>query len=176
MSDRGWFVVNTSEALWRGGNGRTPICNFEGEERFRQFGINVTVIEPGQLATLYHAEGAQEAFLIISGRCLLLIEDERRPLEPWDFVHCPAGTPHALVAGDERCVVVQVGARPPESIVIRSRPPRLSSASPLNRAHPRSPRHTAIGDACRCLTRAGSTSALSKAGAVGASQSAIPRR
>ena|ERR1041385_8406508 len=116
MSASGWFVVNAREAEWRGGNGRTPICSFEGKERFPQFGINVTVIEPGQLATLYHAEGAQEAFLVISGTCLLLIEDDRRQLGPWDFVHCPAGTRHALVAGDERCVVVQVGARPPESI------------------------------------------------------------
>jgi len=74
------------------------------------------LIDPGQLATLYHAEEAQEDFLVVSGTCVLLIEDERRPLEQWDFFHCPAGTPHALLAGDERCIVVQVGARPPGSI------------------------------------------------------------
>ena len=108
-----WFVLNARDAQWRGGNGRTAVCYFEGDEPFPQLGFNVNVIEPGQLSALYHAENGQEDFLVLAGSCVLLVEDEERALGPWDFFHCPAGTPHTLVAGDERCVVIQVGARPP---------------------------------------------------------------
>ena len=116
-SGRGWFVVDAREAQWRGGNGRTPICDFEGDQRFPELGINLTVLEPGLLGSLYHAEGAQEDFLVLAGICLLLIDGEERTLAPWDFVHCPAGVAHALVAADGPCLVVQVGARPARSLV-----------------------------------------------------------
>jgi uncharacterized cupin superfamily protein len=107
-----WFVVNAADAAWRGGNGRSAICDFEGGERFPQLGINITVIEPGELATLYHEEDAQEDFLVLAGSCLLLIDGRERALGAWDFVHCPPGTPHAVVTGTERCILLQVGARP----------------------------------------------------------------
>jgi len=114
----GWFVVNARDAQWTGGNGRSAICKFErDDDRFEQLGLNVNVIEPGELSTLYHAEGAQEDFLVLAGSCILLVDEEERTLGPWDFFHCPAGTPHALVAGDERCIVVQVGARPGTGVV-----------------------------------------------------------
>jgi len=113
----GWFVSNARDARWRGSNGRTPICTFEGDEPFPELGINLTVLEPGQLGSLYHAEGAQENFLVLSGTCLLLIADEEHTLGEWDFVHCPAGTPHTLVAVEGSCLVLQVGARPARSLV-----------------------------------------------------------
>ena len=113
----GWFVVNAREARWRGGNGRTAICDLEGDERFPQFGINITVLEPGKLGSLYHAEGAQEGFLVLSGTCTLLIDGEERQLREWDYVHCPADVAHSLVATDGPCAVVQVGARPTERVV-----------------------------------------------------------
>ena len=49
---------------------------------FAQFGINVTILEPGQ-NTIYHAESDQEAFLVLSGQCRLLVENEERRLRPW---------------------------------------------------------------------------------------------
>ena len=107
-----WFVVNAADAAWRGGSGRSAICDFERDDRFPQVGINITVVEPGQLATLYHEEDAQEDFLVLAGSCLLLIDGRERALAAWDFVHCPPGTPHAVVAGTERCILLQVGARP----------------------------------------------------------------
>ena len=55
---------------------------------FAQPGINVTVLQPGQ-SGLYHAESGQEAFLVLSGECKLLVEGEERPLRPWDFFHAP---------------------------------------------------------------------------------------
>lgn len=113
----GWFVVNAREAQWRGGSERTPICDFEGDAPFPEVGINLTMLEPGKLGSLYHAEQAQEDFLVLSGSCLLLIDGEERRLRQWDFVHCPPGTPHTLVADGGRCLVLQVGARPAKGIV-----------------------------------------------------------
>jgi uncharacterized cupin superfamily protein len=61
---------------------------------------------------MYHAEGAQEDFLVLSGECLLIAEGQERLLQAWDFVHCPPLTEHVFVgAGDGPCVVVGIGAR-----------------------------------------------------------------
>ena len=70
-------------------------CAFESEYgeppvEFAQFGINVTVLEPGQTG-LYHADSNQEAFLVLAGECRLLVEGEERRLRPWDFFHSPPG-------------------------------------------------------------------------------------
>jgi uncharacterized cupin superfamily protein len=79
---------------------------------FPQFGINVSVLEPVNPNCLYHSESQQEAFLVLSGECRLLVEGAKRILRPWDFVHCPAGTEHVFVgAGDGPSVVLMVGAR-----------------------------------------------------------------
>jgi uncharacterized cupin superfamily protein len=67
---------------------------------------------------MYHAESAQEDFLVVAGECLLLVEEEERPLKAWDFVHCPGGTEHIFVgAGSGPCVIVMAGARPPEGTI-----------------------------------------------------------
>jgi uncharacterized cupin superfamily protein len=108
----GWFVVNAREARWRDWGPLGVYCDFEGKRRFPQLGINISVLEPGQSLGFYHRENAQEDFVVLSGRCVLIIEDEERPLEAWDFVHCPPQTPHMIVgAGDGPAVVLAVGAR-----------------------------------------------------------------
>jgi oxalate decarboxylase/phosphoglucose isomerase-like protein (cupin superfamily) len=49
---------------------------------------------------------------VLAGSCVLIVEDEERQLEAWDFVHCPPETPHMIVGtGDGPSVVVAVGAR-----------------------------------------------------------------
>ncbi len=112
----GWFVVNLRDAEWWSSEGRGARCAFENEYgdapvEFGQLGINVTVLEPGQ-TTLFHAESNQEAFLVLSGECVLVVDDEERRLRPWDFFHSPAWTKHAFVgAGEGPCVVVMVGPR-----------------------------------------------------------------
>jgi uncharacterized cupin superfamily protein len=112
----GWFVVNVRDAEWWSSEKRGARCAFESEYgdppvEFGQFGINVTVLEPGQ-TSLYHAEANQEAFLVLSGECALLVEDEERRLQAWDFFHCPAWTEHAFVgAGDGACVILMAGSR-----------------------------------------------------------------
>jgi uncharacterized cupin superfamily protein len=112
----GWFVVNVGDAEWWNSARRGARCAFDNEYgdppvEFAQLGINVTVLEPGETG-LYHAEENQEAFLILSGECELLVEDEQRRLRPWDFVHCPPSTEHAFVgAGEMPCVILMVGSR-----------------------------------------------------------------
>ena len=88
----GWFVVNVRDAEWWNSARRGARCGFENEYgdspvEFAQLGINLTVLEPGETG-LYHAEENQEAFLVLSGECVLLVEGEERRLRPWDFFHC----------------------------------------------------------------------------------------
>jgi uncharacterized cupin superfamily protein len=108
----GWYVLNARLAKWLHVPGLGSYCGFEGEVRFPDLGINVNVMEPGEAMSMYHTENAQEDFLVLAGKALLIIEDEERPLEQWDLVHCPAYTAHTILgAGDGPCVVLAVGAR-----------------------------------------------------------------
>src|SRR5216117_3652758 len=108
----GWFVLNARDSRWRDAGPLGKFCNFEGKRPFRQLGLNLNVLEPGQPMGLYHRERAQEGFLVLAGECLLLVEGEERSLKAWDFFHCPGGTEHIIVgAGDGPAVVLAVGAR-----------------------------------------------------------------
>jgi len=114
----GWFVVNLAEAAWRERPRFGAACRFESpEDPFPSFGINVRVLAPGQANALYHREANQEAFLVLAGECLLIVDEEERPLRAWDFVHLPAGTDHIVVgAGEGPCAVLMVGARASEEV------------------------------------------------------------
>jgi uncharacterized cupin superfamily protein len=113
----GWFVLNARATQWWERPGRGVLCEFEGAGfegalDFHQLGINLTRLEPGQPMSMYHWEADQEDFLVLSGEALLLVEGEERTLRQWDFVHCPAGTNHTIVAaGDGPCLVLAAGAR-----------------------------------------------------------------
>jgi uncharacterized cupin superfamily protein len=108
----GWYVLNAREARWLHGLG--SYCNFEGDVRFPDLGINVNIMAPGEPMAVYHTENAQEDFLLLAGEALLIVENEERSLKQWDLVHCPAYTAHTILgAGDGPCVVLAVGARIP---------------------------------------------------------------
>jgi uncharacterized cupin superfamily protein len=108
----GWFVLNARDARWREGPDRGALCDFEGDTNFPQLGLNLNVLAPGQPMAMYHWEADQEDFLVLAGEALLIVEGEERPLQQWDFVHCPAGTKHVIVgAGATPCLVLAVGAR-----------------------------------------------------------------
>jgi uncharacterized cupin superfamily protein len=116
--DAGWFVLNARDARWLY-NELGGYCPFEGrdEARFPQLGINLSVLPPGEPMTMYHGEAAEEAFLVLKGECLLIVEGEERPLGAWDFFHCPPWTEHAIVgAGDGPSVVLAVGVRGKEGL------------------------------------------------------------
>ena len=108
----GWFVVNARETRWRHTGPLGVYCDFEGKRRFRQLGINLNVLEPGQRLAMYHRENAQEGFLVLAGACLLIVEGAERELRAWDFFHCPPRTEHVIVGtGVGPAVVLAVGAR-----------------------------------------------------------------
>jgi uncharacterized cupin superfamily protein len=112
----GWYVVNLAEApvLRTKQSGRfAPLES--AASPFPQFGINVHIVEPGEPNALYHAESNQEAFLVLHGECILVVEEQERRLRRWDFVHFPPGTRHVVVgAGDGPCAILMVGTRDPD--------------------------------------------------------------
>jgi uncharacterized cupin superfamily protein len=130
----GWFVVNAAEAAWVRNDAMGGRCVFESSTRvlqerpdlepqwFTQLGFTLAVLEPGKRSGMYHAESSQEDFLVLAGTCLMIIEEEERPLGAWDFVHCPAGTRHTFVGtGDGPCVIFMTGARREDDTIIYPR-------------------------------------------------------
>jgi uncharacterized cupin superfamily protein len=110
---QGWFVVNAQESRWLY-NELGWYAGFEGKDEaaFGELGINLNVLHPGMPMAMYHEEPGQEAFLVLRGECLLIVEGEERPLKPWDFFHCPPLTKHVILgAGDSPALVLAVGAR-----------------------------------------------------------------
>jgi uncharacterized cupin superfamily protein len=113
----GWFVMNARDARWNARPGRRSVSftgktEFEADTYFPQLGVNLAVLEPGEPNSMYHWETETEAFLVLSGEALLIVEGEERPLRQWDFVHCPPKTEHVLVgAGDGPCVVLAMSSR-----------------------------------------------------------------
>jgi len=90
--------------------------------------------------SMYHWEGDQEGFFVLSGEAVLIVDDEEKPLRRWDYFHCPPGTRHVLVgAGEEPCVVLMVGA------------PRSASLSEI--LYPRDPGAERHGAAASETTR-----------------------
>ncbi|HEX4625836.1 MAG TPA: cupin domain-containing protein [Solirubrobacteraceae bacterium] len=109
----GWFAVNVRDAAWMTDEVFGDACVIEGDAvAFPQVGYTLAVLRPGQPNGMYHREDDQEDFLVLSGECVLLVEGEERPLQAWDFVHCPAGTEHIFVgAGEGPCVIFMAGGR-----------------------------------------------------------------
>jgi uncharacterized cupin superfamily protein len=108
----GWFVMSAHEAEWQHSERHGSVCGFEGYEPFAELGVSLNVLHPGQPKGLYHAENAQEDFLVLAGECVLIVEGQERTLRQWDLFHCPAWTEHVVVgAGNGPCVLLAVGSR-----------------------------------------------------------------
>ena len=113
----GWFVLNLADALAvrneEKGGATYPLES--RDHPFADVGVRVCVLWPGDPNALYHSEDVQEGFLVLSGECLLIVEDEERTLRQWDYFHCPPETHHVFVgAGDGPCAVLMIGLRPAE--------------------------------------------------------------
>ena len=113
------FVVNVSEAPAYAHPQAGIAVSFEDPaDRFADFGLNITMLQPGQPGAVYHSESVQEGFLVLGGTPQVLLNDEVRDLRPWDFVHCPPGTDHVFVgAGDGPSWILMVGARGPDATI-----------------------------------------------------------
>jgi quercetin dioxygenase-like cupin family protein len=116
----GWFTVNVRDAAWITNEAFGARCLFEAgspeveARRFEHLGIKLAVFDPGQPSGFYHADSAEEDFLVLQGECVARIEGEERLLRQWDFFHCAPGTHHGFVgAGSGQCVLLMVGARIP---------------------------------------------------------------
>jgi uncharacterized cupin superfamily protein len=112
----GWFILNVADSAAVAVEGAGHAWLFENPDgvKFPHFGINVQVLEPGEPSALYHAEEAQEAFLVLQGECLLLVEEQERTLRQWDFFHAAPWTKHIFVgAGESPCAILMAGARLP---------------------------------------------------------------
>ena len=115
ITSDGWFVLNLTDALAvrNEEKGGTTYPVEAREHPFGDFGVHVCVLPPGEPNALYHSEGVQEGFLVLSGECTLIVEEEERPLRQWDYFHCPADTRHVIVgAGEVPCTILMIGSRP----------------------------------------------------------------
>jgi uncharacterized cupin superfamily protein len=112
-SGEGWFIVNLADLEARRNARLGLTCSPEPPDApFEEFGFNVCVLEPGQHNAMYHRENQQEAFLVLAGECILVVEGQERRLRSGDFFHSPPLTGHVLIgAGDGPCTVVMVGGR-----------------------------------------------------------------
>ena len=70
VTSEGWFVLNLADALAvrneEKGGAMYPLEPREAP--FGDFGANVRVVWPGDPSALYHSEGVQEGFLVLTGR------------------------------------------------------------------------------------------------------------
>src|SRR6188508_441791 len=119
VTSEGWFLLNVGDALAVQNEEKGGVT-YPLEDRdhpFENVGVRVVVLPPGDPNALYHAEGVQEGFLVLSGECTLVVEEEERRLRQWDYFHCPEDTRHVLVgAGDGPCSILMIGARPDDPI------------------------------------------------------------
>jgi len=85
VTSGGWFVLNLKDALAvrneEKGGASYPLE--PREQPFGDVGVHVRVLWPGDPNALYHSEGVQEGFLVLSGECTLIVEDEERSLRQW---------------------------------------------------------------------------------------------
>jgi len=112
----GWFILNLGDARWDRDADLGTWCSLGAPDApFSQFGIGPHMLMPGQPNGRYHAEAAQEGFLVLSGECIAIVEGEERRMRQWDYLHCPPGTHHITVgAGAGPCVILMVGTRGPD--------------------------------------------------------------
>ena len=108
-----WFTVNVRDTPWRTHDAFGSACRFEDPESpFPQLGINLRVLQPGQPNCLYHRESQTEAFLVLEGECIAIVEEQERPMRKGDFLYAPPGTAHVFVgAGEGPCAILMVGTR-----------------------------------------------------------------
>src|SRR4029450_1564846 len=79
----GWFVLNARAARWNARPGRQSVSctgktEWEADTLFPMLGVQLAVLEPGELNSTYHWETEAEAFLRIRGEGRLVVEGRVR--------------------------------------------------------------------------------------------------
>lgn len=107
------LIINVADAPALAHPRRATVIELEPEgAEWPDTGVNIQIMQPGQPNCRYHSEPVQEDFLVLSGECTAILDGEEKPLNQWDFLHCPAGTEHVFVgAGDGPCAVLMIGSR-----------------------------------------------------------------
>ena len=107
----GWYIRNLGELAWETAEGFGAWYSFDGPEKVA---VHVHVLRRGESIGYYHAEAAQEGFLVLSGECLAIVEGQERWMRRWDYLHSPPGTAHITVgAGQEPCAILMFGSPDP---------------------------------------------------------------
>jgi quercetin dioxygenase-like cupin family protein len=112
----GWFILNLSEMPWETvpGFGVWRDFNWAKKPDEPNIGFHIHVLQPGESFGYYHAEAAQEGFIVLSGECLAVVEGQERRMRHWDYLHSPPGTAHVIVgAGDGPCAMLMFGSPDP---------------------------------------------------------------
>jgi uncharacterized cupin superfamily protein len=104
----GWYILNLGEMAWE------RFAGYGTARGFGEPGVHVHVLQPGEANGYYHAEAAQEGFLVLSGECIAIVEGKERRMRRWDYLHSPPGTEHITVgAGEEPCAILMFGSPDP---------------------------------------------------------------
>jgi mannose-6-phosphate isomerase-like protein (cupin superfamily) len=83
----------------------------------RAFGVNAyTAEEAGQRVVEEHREenGAEELYVVVSGRATFKVDGEEHDAPPGTLVHCPPGTLREAFAAEPGTTVLGIGAKPGE--------------------------------------------------------------
>jgi uncharacterized cupin superfamily protein len=112
----GWFILNLGEMAWETVPPYGVALGFDDPDAdpSQRVGVHVHVLQPGEANGYYHAEAAQEGFLVLSGECIAVVEGQERRMRRWDYLHSPPGTEHITVgAGEEPCAILMFGSPDP---------------------------------------------------------------
>jgi uncharacterized cupin superfamily protein len=115
----GWYVVNVAEAAGSASptfGGRVSLAGFREEvSPSQELAVNIRLLQPGEPNAYYHREGVDEAFLVLQGECVAIVEDRELDLRKGDFLWAPAGTGHIFVgAGEQPCAILMMSRRIPD--------------------------------------------------------------
>jgi uncharacterized cupin superfamily protein len=115
----GWYVVNVEEAFGSVSptfGGSVPLVGYREDASVEpELAVNIRLLQPGEPNAYYHRENLDEAFLVLRGECLAIVEEEERRLRKGDFLWAPMGTGHIFVgAGDGPCAILMISRRIPE--------------------------------------------------------------
>jgi uncharacterized cupin superfamily protein len=80
-----------------------------------QFGINVTILQPGAKSSMRHWHAREDEFvMVLSGECLLVEDAGETPMTAGDCAAFPAGHPdghHFVNRSEAECRLLVVGTR-----------------------------------------------------------------